>query len=255
LITSNLGYGQKLKGKVKSYKDTYFTVHETFGKFKTGLKLNNSLFHDQEVFFDQNGNITQVIEFKSDGTIYCKFEGRIDYENNLIESVYERFDPETIIDRKPFIIGSVKYFWGEMCEMAYKNDENGIPVEETIYDLMGRVLYKITIKRDENGNPLEYIYSDGSFDKFKYDNDGKRIEWYFRSSRGKTIITSYKYDVSGNLIEKNINDSFKVYFHFHYEHNTFAYKYDKHGNWKERIDYEDDIPMRMVVRTIEYDSK
>lgn len=251
----HFSYGQKLNGKVKSYRDTYYSVHEAFGKIKKGAKINDSIFNDQEVVFDQKGNITQVTEYNSDGSVYCKFTGSNDYVNNMTESVYVRFDPETTIDRKPFIIESVKYSWGEMCAITYKNNPEGLPIEETIYDLMGRELYQISIKRDEKGNPVEYDYSDGTIDMFKYDDNCNRIEWFFRSSSGKTILTVYKNDSSGNLIEENINDSFKSYYHFHYEHNDFIYKYDKHGNWAQRIDYEHDICMRMVIRAIEYYSK
>ena len=245
-------FGQGMKGKIKSFRDSYFSVHEIYGKIKKGTKLNDSVSHDQIVSFDQNGNVTEAIDYNFDGTIFCKYIGRNDYKDNNIESIYVRFDSKLIIEKKSFLLASVKYPSGEMCEMAYKNDLKGRPIEETIFDLMGSVLFTIIIKRDENGNSLEYNFSDGVVYLFKYDNHGNRVELIYRSSTGKTSITTYKNDASGNMIEENINDFFKSSYKFHDEHNTYRYLYDKQGNWIERTDYEHDIPQRIVVRAIEY---
>ncbi len=252
MLMSYLSFGQPLKGKVKSYHDTYFTVHEYFGKIKKDIKLQNPLFNDQYVLFDQNGNVTEAIEYYSDGSVYCTISGSNGYVNNTKETIFIRFEPEKTIDMMPFIMESGKYSWGEMCVMNYVNDSIGLPAEEIIYDLMGREIYRISIKRDEQGNVLEYNFSDGTTYNFKYDSKGNKVESFYRSPYGKTITTTSKFDSSGNVVEENINDSHLAYYHFHYEHNTFAYKYDKFGNWTQRIDYEHDIPMRMRVRTIVY---
>lgn len=245
-------FGQRLKGKVTSYRDTYYSVLEKFGKIKKGPKLNDAVFHDQYVSYDQNGNINHSIEYNSDGTIYCKFKGRADYEDNNVESIYLRFDPEIIIEKKPFIMESVTYSWGEMYEMKYENDSTGRPVEETIFDLMGNVLYKITIKRDEKGNSLDDKYSDGTVDQYKYDSKGNRIEWVSHSSSGSTSRTFVKYNEYGHMIEMITDNFFKSRYKFHYETYTYKYLYDKQGNWTERIDYENNKPQRIVIRAIEY---
>jgi YD repeat-containing protein len=247
-------FGQRLKGKVLSYRDTYYSVCEKFGKIKKGPKLDDAFSHDQYVLYDQNGNITQSIEYNSDGTIFCKYKGGTGYEDNNVESIYLRFDPEIIIDRKPFIMESAIYGWGEMYEMTYKNDSVGRPIQETIFDLMGNLLYKITIKRDEKGNSLEDKYSDGTVDQYKYDDKGNRIEWVSRSSCGSTTRTSAKYNASGNVIEMITDNFFKSRYKFHYETYTYKYLYDTQGNWIERIDYENNKPQKIVIRTIEYSS-
>jgi len=251
-LMTNSTFGQRLEGKINSYRDTYYSVHDKFGKIQKGPKLNDSLFHDQCAFFDQNGNIIELVEYNADGTIYCKFKARYNYDDNNIESIYVRFDPDITIDRKPFIIESVRYSWGERYEMTYKNDSKGRPTEETIYDLFDRVLYKITIKRDEEGNSLEENFSDGTVSQYKYDDKGNRIECVFHSSNSNIIVTSYKYDIYGNIIEMNINNFFKSIFKFHYDNYTYKYLYDSHGNWIERTDYDNDKPQRIVVRTIDY---
>jgi YD repeat-containing protein len=247
-------FGQRMKGKIKSFRDSYYSVHEKFGKIQKGPKLNDSVFHDEYFSFDQNGNISQEVEYNSDGTVYCTFKGRYGYADNNIESIYVRFDPEITIETKPFILESVKYSWGEKYKMTYKNDTKGQPTEETIYDLFGRVLNKIKFKRDENGNLLEESFSDGTVYKYKYDEKGNRIEWTSISSNSNIIVASYQYDDLGNIIEMNLNNYFKSTYKFHYDNFTFKYIYDDQGNWIERTDYEYNKPKRIVVRTIEYSS-
>jgi YD repeat-containing protein len=245
-------FGQRLSGVIKQYRDDCYSVHEIYGKVKKDKKIHDSVFRSQVVLLDENGNILQVTESNSDGTEYCRYYGKKGYRDNNVESVFVRFEPRISIDRKPFLIGSVRYFSGEMCEIDYKNDEHGRPVEETLYDLMGAVSFTVSIKRDGKGNPLEYKFSDGAIDKYKYDSNGNRIEWFSKSATGKTTITSYKHDERGNVVEEIVKDFFKSSYKFHDEFNTYVYRYDKQGNWIERIDYEHDIPQRMVVRTIEY---
>ena len=251
-VMINSSFGQGLNGEIKKYRDDYYSVHEIYGKVKKDRKLNDSVYRSQVVSLDKNGNVVQVTEINSDGKTYCSYYAENGYHDNNVESLFVKYEPKITIERKPFIIGSVRYMSGEMCEIEYKNSEDGRPVEETVYDLMGTVIFTVVIKRDNMGKPLEYKFSDGAIDKYKYDDDGNRIEWFSKSATGKTSITNYKYDEHGNVVEEIIKDFFKSSYKFHDEYNTFSYRYDKHGNWIERVDYEHDIPQRMVVRTIEY---
>ncbi len=251
-FTIHAAFGQKLTGKVKSYKDTYYSLHEVYGKLKKGPKLNDTIFHDQLVIFDPNGNVSQSVEYNADGTVNSKYQAQRDLQDNNMESVYVRFDPELIIEKKPFIIESVKYPSGEICAMGYKTDNLGNPMEETLYDLMGQLILSVKIYRNADGKPTEYKYSNGNTDSYKYDNLGNKTQWVSVTSTGNTTKTNYSYDAHGNIEVEEIDNFFKSSYNFHIEHNTFSYKYDKFGNWTERIDYEHDIPQRIIVRTIEY---
>ena len=252
MLFTAASYGQKLNGKVISYRDTYFSIHEVFGKIKRGPRLNDTLFHDQRVMFDQKGNTVMLIEYSSDSMVNTKFYGDTSGDDNFMESVFIRFDREIKTDKKPFILNKVRYASGEMCSMTYKKDTNGRYTEESIYDLMGQNILTIVVKRDEHGKPVSCHNSDGSSDQFKYDHKGNRNEWISRSPKGQVVTTTYQYDDHGNIVEENINDLFKASYKYHLEHNTFKYRFDEKGNWIERTDYEHDIPERMVIRTIEY---
>ncbi|MEI7983828.1 MAG: hypothetical protein WCI71_19430 [Bacteroidota bacterium] len=254
LLLLNPASGQKPKGRIISYSESYFSVSEQFGRIIRGPKLNDTIFHDELVSFDENGNISQSVEYNADGTVFCKYKGRLDYEDNNVESIYLRFNPELIMDKKPFIMESAVYSWGELCEMSYVNDSSGRPMEETIYDLMGNLIIKIDIKRDENGHAIEDDYSDGTVYQYKYDSKGNRIEWVARFSTGSTSRTTVRYDESGEITEMMVDNFFKSRYKFHYDNYIYKYLYDSYGNWTERIDFENGTPRKMVIRKIEYSS-
>ena len=252
LLSFNASFGQKLKGKVKSYRDSYFGISETFGILSKGIKLEDSAYRDQYVVLNETGNVSQVTEYNHDESVYCTFKCKSDYKDNHVESMYVMFSQEARIDRKPFLIETVNYHWGEWCAISYRNDSTGLPAEEIIYDLMGRELFKIRIKRDAKGNPVEYHNSNGTIDWYKYDIKGNRVEWITGTSNGAAIIRTYKYDVNGDVVEEQVDDLYKANYHFYNEVYAFVYQYDKHGNWIKRIDYEQSLPKRMVQRTIDY---
>ena len=248
------GSAQRMKGKVSSFRESYYLVKDNFGKLKPGTKINDSVYHDRFVAFDPRGNISEMVEFNADGSTACKFKGSNDYPDNHFETLFAKFDPEVTIDRKAFIVESVKYSSGEFCEMSYKNDSLGRPFEEIIYDLMGREIYKITFIRDHTGRLIENDFSNGTVERYKYDSQGNIKELNSRHLNSKPTMTSYEYDESGNIIEMSINNYFKTTFKFQYENYTYKYQFDKNGNWTERIVFEGGKPQRMIVRTIEYSS-
>ena len=246
------GSAQPVKGMVKSYRDSYYSLNETYGVIKRGSKIIDSSFPDQFVTFDNEGNVAQLTEYLPDGTILASFDAISCDEGNHYESLYIRYGRELIIDKKDFMIESVKYPSGEFCFINYIKDLHGRPTEETMFNHAGRVLCSVKISRDEKGNPTEYRFSDSTVYQYRYDSKGNKIEWILITSAGNKILTYYKYDQMGNVTEEEIDNFYKSSYKFHVEHNTFKYQYDRSGNWIERIDYEHDIPQRMVVRIIEY---
>jgi hypothetical protein len=247
-------FAQRLKGRVISCQENYYSVREVYGKLKKGIKLSDSLFHDHFFSYDENGNIDHMIDFNPDGTTNCKYFAEKDHGNNHFESVFARFDHAMRMDKKTFLIESVQYPSGEFCAMSYKYDSIGRPVEETIFDLMGQVLNTIAIKRDGTGHFVEYAGADGSVDRYHYENNGNLTRWSSGTPDGNTTITTYKYDHFGDVAEEYVDNFFKSSYKYHIEHNTYQYQYDTHGNWTERTDFEHDIPVRLVIRTIVYAS-
>ncbi len=245
-------WAHRLKGRVKSYTDCYYSIRENFGRIKKGSRLADTILHNQQVFFDEKGNVSQATDFHEDGTMDCIYDAKSGYEDNIIESFHVRLNMETSMEKMPFILESANFNYGGLCRMTYKNDIYGRPVEETIYDLLGKVLLKTTIKRDSVGNALEEKYSDGTVNRNTYDRDGNIIECYSSKPDGNIVVTTFRHNEHGDIIEKNVNNFFNSRYKFVYENYTYEYKYDKMGNWIERTEYENLIPQRILVRTIEY---
>lgn len=243
---------QRPKGNIKSYSESYYTVHEQYGKVHKETRLQDSTFHDQYVTFDAKGNVVQSTHYNPDGSVYCTFHSSIDYEDNNFETTIVRIDPGVVFEREPFCVESVHYSWGEMYSMTYKNDDAGRPVEESILDLWGRKLYEIKMKRDEKGNITEEKFSDGTLNQYKYDDQGNRIEYINHLPNSNVIITTCKYDSRGNVTDMEVNNYFKSTYQFHYDEYHFKYLFDRNGNWKERMEYENGQPVRIIARTIEY---
>ncbi len=89
----------------------------------------------------------------------------------------------------------------------------------------------------------------------KYDNNGNEIEWNRYNSDGSLDCKyTYKYDNNGNTIEGNRYNSDGS---LNYKY-TYKYKYDKYGNWIQKIYFEQkgeksiSLPQTITEQTIEY---
>jgi len=241
-----------LNGRVNSYSERYYSVIEKFGKTSRGPRLIDSTLRDQAVSLDPNGNVIQAVEYNADGSVFCVYKAIQGYSDNHIESAYLRCEPKKAIDRKDFLLESATYSWGMCCELNYKNDTNGWPVEQTVLNLMGDDVYTLILVRDIRGRAQEDSCTDGTHNHFHYDNEGRLNEQISFFANSNIIVTTFRYDKWGNLIEKKVNNFFKSTYKFQYDIFRYDYRYDRHNNWTERTDYEDDIPQRIVTRKIEY---
>lgn len=59
---------------------------------------------------------------------------------------------------------------------------------------------------------------------------------------------TYKYNENGNKIEANLYSSDAVL----YSKETFKYEYDKIGNWINKISFNNNEPIKITERVIEY---
>jgi hypothetical protein len=245
------GFSQHQKGQVKSFRESFYTVHDDFGLIHKSKKLEDPLYHDRLVSFDPNGNVTQEIEYNPDGTIQCTFAARSDYEDNNVETFFPHFYPEPYWESKPYIIEQVRYSLGKVFDLAYTNDSIGRPAEEIMTDLMGNVVYRVTMIRNSSGSPVEERFSDGTTYFFIYSEDGRRKAWVI-GCKGDTTKFTYTYDNHGNISSSTVDNFYQSRYKYHYDTYFYQYKYDKHWNWIERIEYFNGTPERIAVRKIEY---
>ena len=278
----NLIYINNLKGKVKSVKSETYRATDIFGEIvKEGLvspffDLSNTLttiFSPNSTFeFAENGlttsstiskynftySLKQIYDKKwniieehfiiDDNEIIGKYntvdgkivsatsydiEGRVEssneflYENNLIKEVIKKNNDEKIVSKILYNYedkNQIESIYGESGKLQQKNKK----------DIYGRYLEvgipgDIKIINYEGKNPIP-------FELFRYE-DNQIV--------GKFEITLDDHKNISEIKDIDINDEFETLY-------KYTYKYDKRGNWIERIKYENNNLKYITERTIEY---
>ena len=205
-------------------------------------KVKNSL-----VKFNLKGKVSSVKESEyiavekfgeaQKGSLFGKSTYKYDEKGNEIEC--NSYDSD----------GSLR------TKSTYKYDEKGNEIECNSYDSDGSLRTKSTYNYDEKGNMIEDKWnsydSDSSFTKatYKYDEKGKRIECNSYDSDGSlSLKATFNYDEKGNIIEINAYDSDGSLF----SKSTYKYKFDKTGNWIEKVEIRNDKPTLLKERVVEY---
>lgn len=205
---------ENLKGKVKSITENTYEAVDKFGQIEKG-----------DVLVDSSAVYTDDGHFKIYNEKGNKIEGNIYFSDGRLHPKY-----------------------------TYKYDENRNKIEENYYNSNGRLYFKYTYKYDKKGNKIEgnIYFSNGKLDKkvtYKYDEKGNIIELNGYNSDGSLLYKyTYKYDKKENIIEKNrynSNGSLD-------EKYTYKYEYDKNNNWIQQVVYENNKPIGIKERIIEY---
>jgi hypothetical protein len=185
--------------------------------------------------YDKNGNNIELTYYTND-KIAIKHVNKFDKKNNLIDHRLYEYDG-ALRDKTLSKFNEINLefeteeysFNGTSCVFTSKKtneyDENGNLIEEKNYD--------------EKGN-LEFIY------KYVYDEKHNEIEKTF--SKDNTITKNTRtLDNFDNCIEdiEYSNDILKTKF-------TFNFRYDKKGNWIQRINRNNDIVSVITDRQIKY---
>ena len=206
---------------------THFKYNDSGKKIEESeYKSDGSLIRKYIYKYDDKGNRIEISQYKSDGSLRGKYICKYDDKGNEIERSWYKSD------------GSLD--WKCICRYDYKGNE----VERSWYKPDGSLDWTCVYKYDDKGNKIE---------ESEYKPDGSN-EW-------KDI---YKYDDKENNEEKNrykYDESFKKGGKYNShgditedESNGYEYKYDKQGNWIEKITYKGEarIPEFITERKIEY---
>jgi hypothetical protein len=245
-----------LKGSVKSITENTYMAIEKFGEVIKGGRNPNDFFRKENCItkYDINGYLTE-----SNGVIPCKFI--YNDKKQLIEE--NEFTSNTKIfhkyDKNGFEIELNNFHKDTLVQkIKYKNDKMGNKVEINPYNYTGKLQYKIKqIFIGKNLMESKEYDKEGRLTattKYKYDKNGNQIEETTTDSSNKVFSkNNLKYDENNNLIEsKRFFDNAL----FENENNTtyrFVYnKLDSNKNWTELIEYENEIPVKITERTIEY---
>ena len=272
----------------KPVKNVYtYDNHDIMVANKT-YNEDGSLQESESYKIDNRGNRIDWSTYKGDGTIQWHYSSEYDNQGNVLESnsyflgnlkkrhTYKYDDKGNAIEETLYD-GEGKMKWKELltydtkgnvievsdykgtgafnARYMYFYDDKGNVTEEREYPTETATKYKKTInkydadnnlieisKTNENGKPTYYAKMD------KYGNHTADITYRPDGKILEKITQDYKYDDKGNITEQ------KRYFADGTldEKKANIYTYDKQGNWFINITYENDKPVRITERRVEY---
>lgn len=208
------GYSNKPSSRLKGPIHTVLTTEQR----------DEHVFSTTVEVYDEKGRITeslvtnanievhsqQLVRLGGKATFIYDSSGKLVRENNL--------DPEG------------KLYQYEL----YRYDDQSRLVEKTIFNAagVGRGWHRYAYSPEKREVEVSwvFIYGDETNMKepmrsiLKYD---KQFRWISRTFLGDTI--TFEYDQDGNFVREHHQSSSGGYGH------TYAYKFDKYGNWIERL--------------------
>ena len=247
------------KEQIKSIISSDYSAFNILGIVIKGSFEGKSTFK-----YDNKGNQTEQLHFNPEGSM-TKWTYWYDDKGNLAEMTDEheerrlrnrttyQYDGKGNKNEENLYVtdGSLK------TKTTYKYDDKGIIARERRtfpYDVRnGDSYFKWTYKYDDKGNMTECNNYEAdtliSKDTYEYDGYGKLTEHIYSRDGSLKTKTTYKYDDNGNEIEVKRYDRNGI---LETKFTTKYNDYDKEGNWLRMIVFEDDKPVIITTREIEY---
>jgi hypothetical protein len=252
-----------LKGKGKSLKVIGYSAIIDSGQLHKGEIIEDTWgFNNTLVKYDEKGNWTEYSSYKPDGTNIRLEVMKYDREGNFLGmDVYNYGNIEHrrvfTTDNNGNIITMLHFDANDslFANFFYRYNENDYEIEAYRYTSTDSLIYKTVSNYDKNGKLIESLNYGAdehltSKTLYQYDNLGNRIESAtYNSDENLLERTINQYNEQGLVIEVNIfnsKDNSNTKTIYKYE------KYDKNGNWIERIEYKDDVVVKISERQIEY---
>ena len=208
--------------------------------------------------YDSTGNKREVVSYRSDGTVDRKSIFVYDDEGNLVENLGYLADGR-LFSREFFVYDST----GNVIEQknsltrftyAYDDDENivGIVKYGRDFSRMDSLMYKasdrVEFDYDSLGNlrSLTVFKPDSTIrarSKYEYDDEGNVVEETNLSSEGRVDSRFvYQRDRRGNITEESGVEKGRPF--------KNAYKFDRKGNKKEWIEFDQVNEPRYLTKYI-----
>lgn len=210
---------QVVYGKVKSIKETLYSLKEKFGELQRDGVPSISYY-----WFDEKTNLIkeQISGGSWDSTIL-----KYDSENKLIEE--DNYDDGAI-----------------QAKTVYEYSNGNTKRKESY--IYGNILHISVSKFDKNMNRVELNeYEDDGTPStkhtYEYDSKGNLIKESYQLPKEKINWIQYKYDSKNNRIAEKRGES--IGFTYKFE------KFDKYGNWLKQTAVSDD-PFYIIERQIDY---
>ncbi len=282
--------GEIKTGKViGSFYDNYQTVYDNKGQ-KTQQDLyyfNDNLCYRYLFIYTKNGLLKEKQILDSDGKSLYKYIYKYDengneteqnivyHDGSLMNKTKAQYSKDllmmkTFFDDKGNITTSNEYYYNQDNKLIrfiiyegskklissryeYTYDKKGNRLSEELYYSNDSLGHRCTYTYDSRGNILEemqYNQSGMLFSKivYRYNSEGKIIETsHYNENNTLSSQYIYKYNDKGMLVEMQ-----KTGENLNYKTSYVYLDQDRHNNWVKRIEYLDDKPVRITVRTFEY---
>lgn len=248
-----------LHGQVKSIKESVYKVVIKNDRITPGLKTSCNLnFGDYYYYFNNLGNLTKEKSYHPDKKLANKYTYKYDESGKLIERTFGNnkevlFRSEFLYNKDELLFGEKNYYKNFVFEIIlFLFDKEGNYIGEELYDNDGNKISSGSYVFDKNGLHLEYIKEkvDGTItcnELYSYDINGNKIQMVFLVTDHCHKIV-HRYDSSQNetdeIIYKSENEIEK--------HRRYEYSFDETGNWIRKILFENNIPVNIFKRIIEY---
>lgn len=228
-----------LKGKVKSVKEWKHKAEIKFGKLE---EMEEKGIFLQELVFSKKGYIEYAY--------FPKEEKQYKYqEGNKLEEI-RVYDTDEVLQERTIYkydaqgnrVDEIDYTpKGEVNKrVTYLYDEQGKEIEKAFYNQDNELTGKQIYLYDKNDNLTEtelYNAKGTSVERKTIYQDGNPIKeiYYLNLFVSQALRTTYyKYNDRGDLIKKSVeltnNDPVAP-------QSSYEYKYDKHGNWINKIEH------------------
>lgn len=261
----------ELQGPVKSMTVKSFHAEQNgkdLVKTAPGVFGEDILYEDRRYDFDTTGNLLLVTILTEDGNE--ETEERYTYENGLLVHHFAFYgEMDYTYDANGVLIETLSYEGGTEARQVYTN-ANGKPVEVFTISIDGDTTDHELVEHDANGNVVRwYSVPVNGWDFYRYettctyDAEGhctsyalltdithRKIETTYKNGRIAEETESYyqngmlvhyeekRYEQHGLPAEKKIYapvDPFDVQ-QLEISHTlTYAYRFDKKGNWTEQV--------------------
>lgn len=243
----------KLKGKVKTLKETKYIAVDKFGEIQKGDMVDE--VPKYICSFNEIGKKTEESQYNSDGSLLISGRWIYKYDDKMNNIEINMYSSDGSLNDKNIYIyddkgnktewnaynsnGSLSFKW------SYKYDDKGNLIESNNYSSKGSLIAKYIYKYDDKGNKIEenlYLPNNELMGKttYVYDDKGNEIEKQDYKSDGSLGNKSIKkYDDKGNMIKWD-------------EDITYKYNFDEAGNWIKQIEFKNSIPQTIREREIIY---
>lgn len=218
-VQQNDWKAENLNGQVRSYSEYSYEAESRFGEIKPGKrKRQNDLESDVQVFFDQQGNLTEKRKYNSAGELEHKFV--YDYNDAGKRLRYQVFNSDNIL----------------FAQRLFQYDDVGREIGQHVYNPSGSLSHMFVIdhKEQEQNVKMTSMTTGGGLRQlewFEYDVQGRKIQEQTYNSEGR-LFKRYqtKYDEKGNTITERYTREDLIGNKFT---STTSYKYDSKGNRSE----------------------